>query len=130
MTSALYRIKAYNLIGESAYSEEVCGVTPSAPDPEPDPDPANETTNNTLSSSNNVCFIATAAYGTHLADEVESLCQFRDQYLLHSAYGENFVALYYKYSPPIANQIAKKDCARMIMRIFLRPLVKISEMII
>ena len=56
------------------------------------------------------CFIATAAFGTSMAKEVEILCKFRDKYLLSNNPGRKFVKLYYKYSPPIANRIrnAKK----------------------
>src|SRR5262249_36600880 len=47
------------------------------------------------------CFIATAAFGTPMAQEVQILCAFRDQYLLTNWLGQAFIALYYRYSPPL-----------------------------
>jgi hypothetical protein len=72
------------------------------------------------------CFIATAAYGSLLEPHVKILREFRDVYLLHSEFGRAFVNLYYKYSPPIANVIAKHDFMRAIVRWGLVPIVIIS----
>jgi hypothetical protein len=49
------------------------------------------------------CFIATAAYGTATAEQVDVLRAFRDQVLLQSALGSQFVAWYYQASPPVAH---------------------------
>jgi len=53
------------------------------------------------------CFIATACYGTPLAEEVITLCQFRDQYLLTNRPGRLFVKTYYELSPPLAEFITR-----------------------
>lgn len=57
------------------------------------------------SSTGGNCFIATAAYGSPMADEVQELREFRDDVLLQTRAGaeffENFFAKYYKLSPAI-----------------------------
>lgn len=72
------------------------------------------------------CFIATAAYGTPMAQQVKILCRFRDKYLLTNAPGRKFVAFYYKYSPPIAEYIAKREWLRKMIRIILWPFVELG----
>jgi hypothetical protein len=62
------------------------------------------------------CFIATAAYGTETASQLDILRDFRDQVLLKNALGSRFVAAYYRVSPPIAAFIAKNDFLRAVVR--------------
>jgi hypothetical protein len=54
------------------------------------------------------------------------LRDFRDRFLLHSSVGKRFISLYYTYSPPIANFIAKHVSLRAMVRISLLPVVGIS----
>lgn len=74
------------------------------------------------------CFIATAAYGTETAAELDILRDFRDQVLLKNALGSRFVEAYYKLSPPVADFIAKNDFLRAVVReVLVDPVVKLLQ---
>jgi len=62
------------------------------------------------------CFIATAAYGSPAAQEINILRQFRDEFLLHNPPGKAFVAVYYATSPPIAEFISRHEVLRTAVR--------------
>jgi alpha-tubulin suppressor-like RCC1 family protein len=72
------------------------------------------------------CFIATAAYGTSMAGEIEILRQFRDEYLLTNPLGQALVDLYYRVSPPIAGFITEHPSLKPIVRAGLVPVVAMS----
>ena len=74
------------------------------------------------------CFIATAAYGSLIEPHVKILRKFRDRFLITNITGKSFVNLYYEYSPPLADFIARHDNLRMMVRMTLFPLVGISWM--
>jgi uncharacterized repeat protein (TIGR01451 family) len=69
------------------------------------------------------CFIATATYGSALDPHVDALRRFRDRYLMTNSLGRNFVAFYYRHSPPLADYIAQRPWARTTARVVLTPLV-------
>jgi hypothetical protein len=72
------------------------------------------------------CFIATAAYGTPMAGEVQILREFRDKYLLTNPPGRAFVDFYYRVSPPIAEFITEHPVLKPIVRVGLVPAVLMS----
>ena len=69
------------------------------------------------------CFIATAAYGSYLAPEVQTLRRFRDDYLLTNQIGQAFVRFYYRTSPSIADYISEHQSLRVVTRWALTPIV-------
>jgi len=72
------------------------------------------------------CFIATAAYGTDTAKEIDILREFRDTVLLPNSLGATLVSLYYKISPPIANFISQHEVLRTAVRVgFVDPIIAI-----
>ena len=76
------------------------------------------------------CFIATEAFGSPLAGQVEILRQFRDRYLLTTTLGQKFVAWYYRNGPIAANFIKDKPLARAAVRVALYPLIGFSFLLI
>jgi hypothetical protein len=74
------------------------------------------------------CFIATAAYGTPLAEQIQILREFRDEYLLTNPLSQAFVDFYYKVSPPIAEFITEHPSLKPIVRAALLPAVAMSAM--
>ncbi|TSA53992.1 MAG: hypothetical protein D4R38_03050 [Dehalococcoidia bacterium] len=62
------------------------------------------------------CFIATAAYGSETAAELNTLRAFRDRVLVKSGPGRWAVDTYYRLSPPLAEYIAAHEAVRTIVR--------------
>jgi len=76
------------------------------------------------------CFIATAGYGTPMAEEVEILREFRDEYLLTNPLGQALVGFYYRVSPPIAEFITEHPGLKPIVRTGLLPGVVASAIVV
>jgi len=91
-----------------------------APDPDPDPDP----------DPGSGCFIATAAYGTPMAAEIQVMRDFRDGYLLTNRPGQAFADFYYKTSPPIAEFITEHPGIKPVVRTALVPAVAMSAVVV
>jgi hypothetical protein len=86
-------------------------------EPEPEPTP-----------SGGMCFIATAAYGTSTARQLDVLREFRDDVLLENAIGSRLVDLYYQVSPPIAEFISEHSFVRTLVReLVIDPIVWVVE---
>ncbi|RLG39759.1 MAG: hypothetical protein DRO05_08080, partial [Thermoproteota archaeon] len=69
------------------------------------------------------CIIATATYGSELAEEVKFLREFRDDVVSSTFAGSQFLrafnAWYYSFSPHVALFIAKHPMAKAVMKIVL-----------
>jgi prepilin-type N-terminal cleavage/methylation domain-containing protein len=76
-----------------------------------------------------LCFIATASYGSPMDPSVRLLRRFRDEYLLESNWGTKFVEFYYKNSPPVASVIEGNSALRFITRAALYPIVGFVSLI-
>ena len=73
------------------------------------------------------CFVATAAYGSPLADEIWALRRFRDRYLMTNPAGRAFVDAYYSVGPHAADIIAEHPWMRTTTRVLLSPLVALGR---
>jgi serine protease len=82
------------------------------------------------SSGGGGCFIATAAYGTPMTQDVRYLRAFRDQYLQTNDAGRWFVTQYYKFSPPLADYLRQHDDLRAVVRTALSPWVGLSRVVV
>ncbi len=69
------------------------------------------------------CFIASAAWGTPLAPEVDRLRIFRDNTLLAGVLGTAVVDVYYHVSPAIADVVAASPALAMLVRMALLPIL-------
>jgi len=76
------------------------------------------------------CFIATAAFGSPLAGQVEILRKFRDRYLLTNSFGRKFVAWYYRVGPVAASYIKDKPLVKAAVQVALYPLIGFSLLLI
>jgi len=76
------------------------------------------------------CFIATAAFGTKFDPAVALLRKFRDKCLLTNTLGQEFVALYYRTSPPIAAFIAGNGFLRGAVRMLLVPFIVLAYLML
>lgn len=72
------------------------------------------------------CYIATATYGTSTAKEIDILRTFRDDILLKYTSGRIFINLYYRLSPPLANQITKHTILKKIsLHLLIKPILRL-----
>ena len=76
------------------------------------------------------CFIATAAYGTPMAEEIGILRRFRDEYLLTNPLGQALTDFYYRVSPPMAEFITEHPALKPIVRVGLMPAVVMSAAVV
>jgi len=73
------------------------------------------------------CLIATAAYGTELAPQVQFLREIRDNTVMSTASGSSFMTgfnqLYYSFSPTIADMERESPMFQEVVRAFITPMV-------
>jgi len=70
------------------------------------------------------CFIATAAYGSLMANDVELLRHFRDSFMKRTILGELAIESYYTFGPAVAGVVGESDLLRATARDALRPLIE------
>jgi hypothetical protein len=75
------------------------------------------------------CFVATAAYGTPMAEEIRSLRRFRDRNLATNAPGRALIRLYGELGPPMAAAIRENEGLRALARAALDPVVAAARWI-
>jgi hypothetical protein len=124
MHTYYWRVRANNSSGSTTatnapFSFQVDFVPPGGPGPGLGP----------LGTNNDSvhCFVATAAYGSPMADEVQTLRSFRDRVLLQNTAGCVFVGLYYRHGPALAAVIADHPARRGAARLALWPLVGVAH---
>ena len=93
-----------------------------------DPEPIPKTTQPQNSeSSDGGCLIATAAYGSELAPQVQQLRELRDNHLLHtdsgSAFMISFNGFYYSFSPIIADYERENPVFREAVKMAITPMI-------
>ena len=71
------------------------------------------------------CFIATAAYGTPVAAQIDVLRRWRDDSLLRSGAGAAIADAYYRVSPPVARRVAESDTLAGVVRTALAPVIAV-----
>ncbi len=76
------------------------------------------------------CFIASAAYGGYQAKEVKLLVSFRNKVLAKSYIGNKFINFYYNVSPQISKFISRRNWAKTVVRILLRPVVFVARIVL
>lgn len=80
--------------------------------------------------SQSSCFIATAAHGSNMQNDVELLRDFRDQRLQTSAFGRALVRLYYSVSPPLAQTLQHHAELKPVVRAALSPVTGLASWIL
>jgi hypothetical protein len=73
------------------------------------------------------CFVATAAYGSVLANDVEMLRRFRDFMLQQTVLGELAVEAYYTFGPAVAGVVGESELLRASARAVLAPIVDVVK---
>ena len=81
------------------------------------------TTTAPVSGDVDACFIATAAYGSAMANDVELLRHFRDSLLESTVLGELAVESYYTFGPAVAGVVGQSELLRSTARDLLAPIV-------
>jgi hypothetical protein len=81
-------------------------------------------------SGGGLCFISTAVYSTPMADEIQVLREFRDEYMLTNPAGRALVDFYYRVSPPVAEFISEHPGVGPIVRVGLSPAIAMSTIVV
>jgi hypothetical protein len=72
------------------------------------------------------CVVATAAYGSPLADQISVLRALRDRHLANHALGRAFIQLYYAVGPSLAAPVREHPWLASAVRSALTPVVQLA----
>ena len=99
-------------------------IRPTPPDPT-QPTPPDPTPN--LYSSDGGCLIATAAFGSEMAPQVQHLREIRDEVVMQTESGAAFMAafnqLYYSFSPSMADLERQHPAFKELVRVAITPML-------
>lgn len=113
---AIYRVLPASAV--SSQPDDTEPVSPSPPQPSPQAQPPDGAGG---------CLIATAAYGTELAPQVQALREIRDDMILPTESGAAFMsvfgAFYYSFSPGVADLEREHPVLRDIIRVAITPMI-------
>jgi uncharacterized repeat protein (TIGR01451 family) len=124
-TTSVPLVVAWNTTGlaNGPYAlRAVCAATPEALTI-PSPPPSGADMPQGQGGGDSGCFIATAAFGSPLAPQVQVLRAFRDHYLLPNTPGRWLVQHYETVSPSLADAIRDRAALRGLVRVGLTPVV-------
>ena len=111
----------YRNIVEELTKPETQPVTEPEPEPEPIPTPTQE------SSEGGGCLIATAAFGSEMAPQVQFLRELRDNTVMSTQSGTTFMngfnQFYYSFSPQIADYERENPIFKEAVKVTLTPLL-------
>ena len=65
-----------------------------------------------------------------MAEDIQVLREFRDEYLLTTTVGKGLVEFYYRVSPPMADFITEHPILKPIVRAGLMPAVAVSTVVV
>jgi len=77
-----------------------------------------------------ICFIASAAYGTPYEERIDVLREFRDKVLVKNGLGKKVVDAYYECGKSLNEPLVMCDGLRFAVRILLLPLIGIAKTIL
>lgn len=80
-------------------------------------------TNHSNVSNSSSCFVATAAYGSPLVEELDFLRLWRDKVLRPTVGGSAFISVYYKYGPYLATIVEQSEWLKRGVRRFIYALI-------
>jgi hypothetical protein len=72
-----------------------------------------------------VCFVATAAFESEEASELDFLRDYRDLVLMKSLLGRKFISIYYRIGPIVAQVVSKSETLRYASRSIIRVIIRL-----
>lgn len=88
---------------------------------------ANMSSSSSDSFNSSSCFVATAAFGTDLAEEIDVLRDWRDNTLKYNLFGRIFVKFYYRFGPYLAKIVEKSNLLKSLVRKIIYKIIKLIK---